>query len=246
MMLLSLRTHPDTSVVAILDLSHDGKQLLSAVEIDGFGTLNGDNIDSNAITTIHKRVNAQNLLLQAIQNEANNNTSIFYIEKEKARRFLAASGVQFPRPTSISNGFNHSIRESGSPVNNKLENVTYSQQFKRWFGDWVKHPEKASKVVNADGTPKIVYHGTDYDFNTFKARDNNNEYFFTDSIDAARDYGYKQMQLYLNIKNPYTIDLDGEGDAAIYDAIDYASRSACRRPPNYTCLTAGEYCFRMK
>lgn len=39
--------------------------------------------------------------------------------------------------------------------------ATQSQQFKRWFGDWQNKPNTASKVVNDDGTPKVVYHGTD-------------------------------------------------------------------------------------
>ena len=42
--------------------------------------------------------------------------------------------------------------------------ATQSQQFKRWFGDWQNHPESASKVVNEDGTPKVVYHGTGSEF----------------------------------------------------------------------------------
>ena len=35
-----------------------------------------------------------------------------------------------------------------------------SQQFIRWFGDWQNSPETASKIVNLDGTPKVMYHGT--------------------------------------------------------------------------------------
>jgi hypothetical protein len=35
-----------------------------------------------------------------------------------------------------------------------------SQNFKNWFGDWQANPEVASKVVNQDGSPLVVYHGT--------------------------------------------------------------------------------------
>lgn len=42
----------------------------------------------------------------------------------------------------------YSIRESGSNVNTKLENVTHSQQFKRWFGDWRAHDTSQVKVVS--------------------------------------------------------------------------------------------------
>ena len=37
-----------------------------------------------------------------------------------------------------------------------MKNVTESAQFKRWFGNWVENPEKASKIVNADGSPEIL------------------------------------------------------------------------------------------
>ena len=69
-----------------------------------------------------------------------------------------------PKMLIKNNGFVHSIRESGSPVKPKFGNVTESQQFKRWFGDWQNHPESASKVVNKDGTPKVVYHQTENEF----------------------------------------------------------------------------------
>lgn len=32
-------------------------------------------------------------------------------------------------------------------------------QFARWFGDWQNDPEHSSKVVNDDGTPKVMYRG---------------------------------------------------------------------------------------
>ena len=47
-------------------------------------------------------------------------------------------------------------------VENNTDNVQIkSDNFKNWFGDWENNPSKASKVVNEDGTPKVVYHGTD-------------------------------------------------------------------------------------
>ena len=54
---------------------------------------------------------------------------------------------------ALIDGSIHSIRENASPVKPKFENVTESQQFKRWFGK--------SKVINADGTPMIVYRVSD-------------------------------------------------------------------------------------
>lgn len=46
----------------------------------------------------------------------------------------------------------------------KVSEATQSRQFKRWFGDWQNDPANASKVVNEDGTPKVLYHQTSADF----------------------------------------------------------------------------------
>lgn len=93
--------------------------------------------------------------------------------------------------------------------NTKSENVTQTQQFKRWFGDWQNHSDKASKVVNEDGTPKVVYHGTDSEFWTFSLqnRGKNGEklgvgYYFVDNKSSAESYGDRIVEAYLDIKKP--------------------------------------------
>lgn len=35
-----------------------------------------------------------------------------------------------------------------------------TRQFKEWFGDWENDPENASKIVDENGEPLVVYHGT--------------------------------------------------------------------------------------
>lgn len=207
-------TRPDSSVVAILDLSYNNKPMFAAVEIDGTGKLNGENIDSNAITTLHTRQNAANMLNKALAKESNGDVSVYYLDKNKATRFLRSSGVQFPGVMSITDGYVHSIRDSGSPVNIKIENVTKTQQFKRWFGDWENHPKAASKVVNTDGTPKVVYHGTNADFWTFSLanRGKNGEklgvgYYFVDNKSSAERYGDRVIEAYLDIKKPASAEV---------------------------------------
>lgn len=70
-------------------------------------------------------------------------------------------------------------------VENNTDNVQIkSDNFKNWFGDWENNPSKASKVVNEDGTPKVVYHGTDkggfYVFDP-KMSDDKISLFFSDN-----------------------------------------------------------------
>lgn len=133
--------------------------------------------------------------------------------------------------------------------------VTESQQFKRWFGDWQNNPAKASKVVNEDGTPKVMYHGTSNGgFHIFNTYGGNFGLFgigsyFTDNLDVAQSYTQKGKgnnpqvySVYLNIRNP--IDMDAvanisEWKKTVMDASDYFN--GCKT--NEDCFKAlKEYC----
>jgi poly(A) polymerase len=64
-----------------------------------------------------------------------------------------------------------------------------SPYFKRWFGDWEKDPDNSSKVVDEDGEPLVVMHGTTNIFDAFntKAGHADNDFgrgaYFTNSED---------------------------------------------------------------
>lgn len=73
----------------------------------------------------------------------------------------------------------------------KLNGVQWAQvrtdNFKNWFGDWENDPENASKVVDENGEPTVVYHGTYINnkdkvgqFDTFKGIS-----YFTDNKNTA-------------------------------------------------------------
>lgn len=53
--------------------------------------------------------------------------------------------------------------------------------FKKWFGDWENDPENASKVVDENGEPLVVYHGTSESFDVFgkETREGENFHFGT-------------------------------------------------------------------
>ena len=61
------------------------------------------------------------------------------------------------------------LAPNGKPSN--LTERQYAQvrtkAFKEWFGDWENDPANASKVVDENGEPLVVYHGTTQDFTTF-------------------------------------------------------------------------------
>lgn len=208
------KTQKSTSLVSLLPFTVNGKQAIAPVYIDGFGFQNGIQIDSNSITSVFGKTNAVTALLyDAIVDESSGVFSLLYINKKEASSLLQIAGLQLPGGLSY-DGFIHSIRESDSPVKAKYDNFTESQQFKRWFGDWKKRPDKASKVVNADGTPMVVYHQTSSDFTIFDprhegagTRDSDTPFgiFLKSSDKDIGLKGGKQMALYASIKNPLVV-----------------------------------------
>ena len=227
---IASKSHSDTSTVAILDMQYDGKSIVCAVVIDGYGQQNKERIDSNAITSIHTRQNAvTGLLNDAIENESAGNVAVYYIDAKKATGLLQRVGLQLPKRLFRTDGYIHSIRDSDSSVKPKFENVTKSQQFKRWFGDWEKKPNTASKIVNEDGTPRIIYHQTAAEFNVFSnanplAGRNDSETpngFFAKDNDADIGVGgNKQMALYGDMKKPLHFKDRAEAKAWYSEHID--------------------------
>lgn len=67
-----------------------------------------------------------------------------------------------------------------------------TKAFKAWFGDWENDPASASKVVDENGEPMVMYHGTGREFYTFGNTDSANElgagFYFTDNRRLAEAY----------------------------------------------------------
>lgn len=202
--IIASETQKGTSVIALLPFTKDGKTVVAPVYIDGFGIQNTVKIDSNAVTSIYGRKNAvSNLLTKALNDHKLTEPHVFYLDKAKAAALYQGSKVTMPKMPNTSDGFVSSIRDANSPVKLKIKDVTESQQFKRWFGN--------SKVTNADGTPKIVYHQTENEFTVFETRregagtrDNGTPFgiFLKSSNKDIGLRGKKQMALYAKIENP--------------------------------------------
>ena len=123
----------------------------------------------------------------------------------------------------------------------------YSEAFKNWFGDWLSDDKtNVSKVVDENGEPRILWHGTNYSFNDFQFDVPGVEthkihqgkgFFFTDTQEKAYTYGSNIMPVFLNLRNPgYTSVRDtgtvnntanedsilnnNEYDSAIFERID--------------------------
>nr|DAY68335.1 MAG TPA: PolyVal ADP-Ribosyltransferase [Caudoviricetes sp.] len=81
-----------------------------------------------------------------------------FVEKEKAavRKKAVADGTFMKAP----NGANTNLTEDQWLA-------VRTAAFKNWFGDWEHDPQNASKVVDENGEPRVVYHGSHQWFTSF-------------------------------------------------------------------------------
>ncbi len=202
---IASQTQGENSVVVILELRHNGKQVIAPVYISGNGRQYGATIDTNAVSSVHARKNAlTKLMTDALLDEANGKTSVFYWNKKRTISLFAGARVTMPKSSyNLEDGSLHMITDAGTPVKQKITTQTQSRQFRRWFGK--------SKVVNEDGTPRVVYHGTNQDFEAFHAE--SGAYWFSESYDYAESMmeergGGKVIECYLRMENPYEVKMN--------------------------------------
>lgn len=92
--------------------------------------------------------------------------------------------------------------------------------FKNWFGDWENDPENASKVVDENGEPMVMYHYTDENFTIFGKDKEVGKNTFGNATNASYaatttvghwftsnkqqpEYMGKPMECFLNIVEPF-------------------------------------------
>ena len=104
--------------------------------------------------------------------------------------------------------------------NGKPSNLTHEQwhlvrtpEFKSWFGDWENSPETASKVVDENGEPLVVYHGSKSSFNSFdKSKLGLTDkgwygkgFYFSPTTKIPSYYG-EVKEYFLNIRKPLDVN----------------------------------------
>ncbi len=102
--------------------------------------------------------------------------------------------------------------------NGKPSNLTPEQyklvrtpEFKAWFGDWENNPANASKIVDENGEPLVVYHGSksNEEFNVFKQSSRFEFIYFAKTKEYAWfhftkgiiDKPFQLRPFFLNIRN---------------------------------------------
>jgi hypothetical protein len=155
------------------------------------------------------------------------------------------------------------IASNGQKSNLTLEQyrLVRTPEFKAWFGDWENNPENASKVVDENGEPLVVYHGAEI----FNKEEKGLFYifrpgsYFTDTYKSAEYYASKLAygitdvkkedteiySVFLNIKNPKTFDYSiDEAEDYFHDFDQYDKRIETYLSEGYDGLF-WEYTFKM-
>lgn len=103
-------------------------------------------------------------------------------------------------------------------LNEKQWAQVRTRAFREWFGDWENNPNEASKVIDSNGEPKVVLHGTPHRFNAFdkSMQGSSNDqgwlgsgfYFYGNNAEYAGQYakGGEVKSTFLNIREPYFAD----------------------------------------
>ena len=229
----------------------------NTVDIEGMG-----GFDVNVTAIKPKNVKQDNILYTlelTIEKPQNRNRSSRTLERGDTNSNSEVSTHNLSSYHSFVNKEKASIKKKAvadgtfmKAPNGKDTNLTEDQwlsvrtaAFKNWFGDWEHDPSNASKVVDENGEPRVVYHGSGAKFNTFShkfAMKNGavkgRGFYFTDDQGYAEGFAPKGghlFEVFLNLRNPFDAEklslskkdverviehLDPDGDLIVSD---YAS-----------------------
>ena len=232
-----IKSNRPGKIVAFLDMkAKSGKTVVVPMEINTESTLEGERFDSIHIATVHRNIDVTKQLAAVVDDyvDGASGERLFYLDSNKYRKMLKALqgelGAGIHRSGSeLPNGLIKSLNESTTDVKPKYTNQTETRNFKKWFKD--------SVIVNEDGSPKIMYHGTLHGgFEEFGGR--NNFWYFSDSKDYAKtfagrnrnntfakgvrdgilngDYTSQIYEVYLSVQNPFITEDQSIVEDALY------------------------------
>ena len=193
--------------------------------------LNSWGADVAALTELEEASNINGVMdLSAGVNAATGLKEVIRISKR--HRWSNVSAKQNVLSEEEQEILNNAPRDSQGRLlapNGKVSNLTEKQYaqvrtkaFKDWFGDWENNPSQASKVVDENGEPLVVYHYTDNEgltkfsteFDNYFSKTGGTKkaiFFTTDNVVPGSEDNFltsrkAKLSLFLNIKNLETFN----------------------------------------
>jgi len=130
------------------------------------------------------------------------------------RKFIATTIKEY-----LSEHVNVLSAPNGKPSNlpKNLYEYVRTVEFKKWFGDWENNPNSSSKILDDNGEPMLVYHGTKLMFNQFDVNKQKigwlgKGFYFTNNKNATKEYGKSTLEIFLNIRNPFVVNGNSPND----------------------------------
>lgn len=197
--LVILKKNPKPISVEYQYLDDNAKALLDEPIIDNSSNTN---IETPSETVSREERRARRKARKSSVSENNNNYNNPYTpEMQRIKTKAIANGTFMKAP-------------NGNPTNlDERQWLTVrTKNFINWFGDWINDKENASKVVDKNGEPMVVYHRSPNKFNIFDinkigSTTDSGQYgkgfYFGKENDRAE--GNNLYEVFLNIKNPYFI-----------------------------------------
>lgn len=214
----------NVSAVGIRDtVSHSGKEKLSVLAMNNIDSIIKNAVLLDSEVSEVRGQKGQNTLFMHKLYALNNIGDKTYISKLSVEEYGNGNdtGKRFYnlREIKISPALGRLGTDNGTASTMRIsgDSYTVSQLFNLVkASDKNFSPRESSKVVNEDGTPKVVYHGTkEFGFSVFDTAksDDNSTLLFTDDKDIASTYSGKEgivrLQDFKNVdysdKQPYEI-----------------------------------------
>ena len=202
------------SSVGINDtISHSGKEKLSVIAMNNLGDIirNSVLLDSEtsqtggkkgsntmfmhklyAPTYIGNRLYVSKLTVEEYRSGTDTNKRFYNLAEIKMSPALG--------------GLSDNNTASTMRISDDINSVTQLYSFVKAYDKDFHAKDANPSLLDEDGKPLVVYHGTDADFTVFKSKDGN--YWFSASEDYAEAMaeergGNRVMQTYLNMRKPY-------------------------------------------
>ncbi len=131
-------------------------------------------------------------------------------QNDTNKKFYHVRAIEIETASSVGIGKNH------TPImEDTVSNISISDLYgfvKAFDKDFSPAPEVSKQVLSEDGTPKVFYHGTDFDFDAFSYDTLGNStgvgilgegFYFADTKNLAKKYGKNVKACYLKMSNPY-------------------------------------------